>query len=291
MPQRHGVVALRHSEHIPHERPGHAPRPLREGDGLGDAPGARGVLGPDADRLVLRARREAGRREAQRGRPRDVADPVAMGLLPLVERGDFDPARGGALGGGLVRVREEPETDGVVATARDEAQRRNSGISGVVVVVTAVVRVGVKCGSPGDGGDAAGVGWNNLAGPGVVELVRPDGNVSIRGARREDQTEGVRSERDRVDGGVVAVVLPELAPHAGGLLLPDDNLAVVAARGEDGAVFGVRPGHLPDGTLVTEEGGEGRVVAGRGNFEDFDRVVGGGSRQAIAVVVQLSIVL
>jgi hypothetical protein len=36
------------------------------------------------------------------------------------------------------------------------------------------------------------------------------------------------------------------------LLLPEEDLAVVAGRGEDVAVLGVRPGYAPDGALVAE---------------------------------------
>jgi len=40
---------------------------------------------------------------------------------------------------------------------------------------------------------------------------------------------------------------------AAGLLLPDEDLAVVARRGEDVAVLGVRPGDAPDGAFVSAE--------------------------------------
>jgi hypothetical protein len=37
----------------------------------------------------------------------------------------------------------------------------------------------------------------------------------------------------------------------GALLLPDEDLAVVARRGEDVAVLGVRPCYTPDSAFVT----------------------------------------
>jgi hypothetical protein len=58
-----------------------------------------------------------------------------------------------------------------------------------------------------------------------------------------------RRPGDDVDAGGVVRELVDALPLAV-LLAEDQDAAVVAAAGEDGAVFGVRPGDAPDGAVV-----------------------------------------
>lgn len=56
------------------------------------------------------------------------------------------------------------------------------------------------------------------------------------------------------------------------LFPPDEDAAVVGARCEDGAIFGVRPGDRPDCSLVAFEG-LGQAVLLALDFEDLDGFV------------------
>jgi hypothetical protein len=58
-----------------------------------------------------------------------------------------------------------------------------------------------------------------------------------------------RRPGDDVDGGGVVCELVDALPLPV-LLAEDEDAAVIAAAGEDGAVFGVRPGDAPDGAVV-----------------------------------------
>jgi hypothetical protein len=53
----------------------------------------------------------------------------------------------------------------------------------------------------------------------------------------------------------VACVLEYAGEAVGGGFAPDVDFAVVGGRGEDAAVFWVRPGDGPDGSFVAEECG------------------------------------
>jgi hypothetical protein len=58
-----------------------------------------------------------------------------------------------------------------------------------------------------------------------------------------------RRPGDDVDAGGVVVEFVDALPLRV-LLAEDEDAAVVAAAGEDGAVFGVGPGDAPDGAVV-----------------------------------------
>ena len=74
-------------------------------------------------------------------------------------------------------------------------------------------------------------------------------------------------------------------------LAPDDDAAIVRARGEECAEFGVRPGYAPHGAGVALESvGEAVGVVGL-DGEDFDGQVGGTGCESAAVVIEDGIVL
>ena len=94
------------------------------------------------------------------------------------------------------------------------------------------------------------------------------------------------------------------------LLFPDDHLAVVRARREDMAELWVRPGNLPHGASVSagwaDEFGTFTVFGSELPFqclagaalrlvinyvEDFDGTVRGACCEALAVIVQLRVML
>jgi hypothetical protein len=90
-----------------------------------------------------------------------------------------------------------------------------------------------------------------------------DANLAI-GTGTSQQAAGlVRGPGDGVDAGFVQGEVEDARPGrcgrargllGGGLLAPDEDLAVVAGRGEDVAVFGVGPRDAPDCALVAFEG-------------------------------------
>lgn len=63
----------------------------------------------------------------------------------------------------------------------------------------------------------------------------------------------MRRPRNNVDRGLVEGKVVDSLPLAvlGTLLLPDEDLAVVASRCQDVAVLGMRPGNAPYSTFVT----------------------------------------
>ena len=63
----------------------------------------------------------------------------------------------------------------------------------------------------------------------------------------------VRRPGDHVDRRLVQREVVDALPLAvlAGLFFPDEHLAVVARRGDDVAVLGVRPGDAPNRSLVT----------------------------------------
>jgi hypothetical protein len=75
-----------------------------------------------------------------------------------------------------------------------------------------------------------------------------------------------------------------------GLLAPDEDLAVVAGRGQDVAVLGVCPRDAPDGALVALQG-LGQALRLALDLEDLDGLVGGACGKAAAIVVEDGIVL
>ena len=62
----------------------------------------------------------------------------------------------------------------------------------------------------------------------------------------------MRSPADGVDRGFVNAVLLYDGPVIAGLL-PQEDPAVIGARGEDVAKLGVRPSNLPDRAFVSEK--------------------------------------
>lgn len=138
-----------------------------------------------------------------------------------------------------------------------------------------------------------------------------DADGAVRGTAGQDQPELVRGPGHRVDRGVVVRVFVEFGPPAGGVLAPKQDLeyqresgqsrtgfvfflayylSVVGAGGEDVAVLGVGPGHLPHGSLVSLEVGDQRLNPALLQLEDLDRPVRGRRGQPSAVVVHLGVV-
>lgn len=74
------------------------------------------------------------------------------------------------------------------------------------------------------------------------------------------------------------------------LFAPDEDATVVGGRGENGAIFGVRPGDTPDCSLMPFECFQWAVLVAV-DFEELDRLVGGAGRQSLAVVVEDRVVL
>jgi hypothetical protein len=98
-------------------------------------------------------------------------------------------------------------------------------------------------------------------GRGGVLLELEHADVAVAAGAGEQAAGLVGRPRDGVDAGLVQGEVVDARPGArgrggagllggGGALAPDDDLAVVARRGEDVAVFGVGPGDAPDRALV-----------------------------------------
>ena len=149
---------------------------------------------------------------------------------------------------GLVAVRrgvENPQLQEVVAAARDEApvaRRARAGVAGD----DAAGRCG---GGPRHRVDAEPVGGEDAVLVAVV-LELEDGDVAVGRGAREQAARLVRRPGDGVHRGLVQRKVEQLLPRAL-LLAPDQNLAVVARRCQDVAVFRVRPGYTPYCPLVT----------------------------------------
>lgn len=85
----------------------------------------------------------------------------------------------------------------------------------------------------------------------VFELKHAD--VAVRRCTGEKAACLMRRPRNNVDRGLVEGKVVDSLPLAvlGTLLLPDEDLAVVASRCQDVAVLGMRPGNAPYSTFVT----------------------------------------
>ena len=79
----------------------------------------------------------------------------------------------------------------------------------------------------------------------------------------------------------MSCVFVHLVPGAV-LLLPDDDLAVVRARGQDVTVHGMGPCHLPHRTLVAERRGKKAEMEGGGERWIQRQCVGGNRWRGIA---------
>mmetsp|Transcript_34046 Transcript_34046/g.63034 ORF Transcript_34046/g.63034 Transcript_34046/m.63034 type:complete len:234 (-) Transcript_34046:190-891(-) len=163
--------------------------------------------------------------------------------------------------------RPRPEADSVVAPPRDDSGlgcRRHP----LTLPSTGLVEGRVRC--PADSVYAEAVVPDVLHAPGVVLVVRQDTDAPVRAGSGGNQTELVRGECHPIDGRIVqsACSMKE-GPLPGTGFTMDEDRSVKGARGEDNAEFRVGPRHLPNGSLVTLEGGSvSERVAG--NIVDLD---------------------
>lgn len=79
-----------------------------------------------------------------------------------------------------------------------------------------------------------------------------NGDGPVRAAASEHQTVFMRGPGDTIDRTLVSRVLVDLGPLAV-LLAPYNDAAIVAAGGDEIAVYGVGPTNSPHGTLVAEK--------------------------------------
>jgi hypothetical protein len=144
---------------------------------------------------------------------------------------------------------KHPDLELVVRTTCDEPP--------VACRAGARVRAGDAAGRegrcPGDRVDAEAVGGNDDVIDGGLVLELEDGDVAVgRGAC--EQTAGLmRRPGDDVDRGLVQREVVDALPLGRllvALLLPNEDLAVIACGGEDVAVLGMGPCYAPDGTFM-----------------------------------------
>lgn len=141
---------------------------------------------------------------------------------------------------------KDPDLHEVIATSRHEASvARGPGARG-----TRHDGARRRGRSPGHGVDAEAVGGESTVVE-VVVLELEDRDVAVRGRAGQQAARLVGRPRDDVDRGLVQRKVEDLLPRAL-LLAPDEDLAVVAGRGENVAVFGVCPGYAPDRALVPD---------------------------------------
>ncbi len=182
-----------------------------------------------------------------------------------------------------------PDADEVVTAAGDEATH-GGGVAELAGRVVCEEDAWPQLGAPADGRDTTFVCGDQVALPRVVGAVRPHGHVAIRGGGREDKTEGVGGPAEGVHGSLVAVVVPQLGPHASALLLPHDDAVVVAARRQHGAKLGVRPSHLPHWTFMAlQSGAQGLLVVCY--LVNLNRAIGRSRRKSLSIIVELRIML
>ena len=107
---------------------------------------------------------------------------------------------------------------------------------------------------------------------------------SVRGDRRPWRG------RALLTAGLVPRCLEHFDPLSLLRLLPHDRSSVVGGAGHQRAELGMRPLHLPDGSVVGGDASKKSLLLQR-HVEDANGAVGGGGGQPLAVVVQLGVVL
>lgn len=159
------------------------------------------ALFPDEDCLVLGAGDDGvllGGRVAARG-PGDVADPVGVALEGGLKR---------PLPGGLV---EAPHLGQVVTATSDKALRNRATVTGAGDQGGQVVRGGRRAPRHGIAPDLVGREDLRLPAP-RVHRVGEDGDLAVARGAGEHEAELMWRPGDRVDGGLVDLVLLHLDP-------------------------------------------------------------------------------
>ncbi|CAH0372605.1 unnamed protein product, partial [Pelagomonas calceolata] len=271
LPEAHGVVARAHGQHATGDGPRDAPDRGVAGRHDATRPGPVQIVArPDEDRLVVRARDQARLRLAVERRECHVPHPAGVRLAAVRDGLQVPRVR--------VRVLAAPDLDERVAPAGREARDER-----------ALGRRGPRRfdGAPAAGREAEGGGQEGRRGPlAARRVVREDRRPAVAGGASQLEHPGpLRRPAHGVHRRPLAA-RPRVhgRPAARGVLLVDEDLAVVAAARHDLAVPGVRPADLPDGAPVARYRRlvRRRLAVGRENFHGPVRRA---RRQAPRVVV------
>ena len=158
-----------------------------------------------------------------------------------------------AVGGGRV---EGPDLEQVVAAAGDEP----AVAGGAGTRIAADDAAGGGGGGPADRVDAQAVGGEGAVLEAVV-LELENRHVAVGGGAGQQAPGLVRRPGDGVDAGLVQREVEDALP-APALLPPDEDLAVVAGRGQNVTVLWVRPGDTPYCSFVSGSVKKGRKWKG-----------------------------
>lgn len=180
---------------------------------------------------------------------------------------------------------EFPNLDQIVTSTRDEASDWGRGLTGCLGGCELAGKDGRR---PTHGIHPTSMRGEDGVGEGVVfKAQHADFSITARGGQVAASFGG--RPGDEVDGGGVEGEFVDALPRAV-LFAPDEDAAVVGGGGEDGAVFGVGPGHTPHGSLMAFESVRQAVLVAV-DFKHFDRLVRGACCQSSAVVVEDCVVL